>query len=441
MDNNVRRQAQRVTSRTPRFRHAVFLLLVGACLPLSTVSAQEEAQQKAAEYNTAGVQHYNAREWTDAIACFELADELAPQNPIIRQNLCNSYHAYANALAKENKLADATEQLLLAVSVAPENPLPLVQLGAFYLRMQMVDEAIYRLEEAIDLDPENLDAHDLLGHAYYDDNDLASALAQWEYVREIQPGRPGLAEKLRKAYREEAVEYKHKKTQSRHFQISYERKTTSGDLGVVLMECERAYREIGRKFGNVFPPTPIQVIVYTADDFKKATLLGEHVGGLYDGKIRVPVNDLAGNSLSREELRRRLFHEYTHVVVRFWVQDKAPWWLNEGLAETFSRGELTSRETDMLRQANRAGALFAIADLEESQLVKLDEETLRFAYIQAHALTHYMYRKFGLPCLTRLFEALAEGVPAEEAVRQIYRRDYAMLEKEVMASIGRVSAR
>ncbi|MCC7556289.1 MAG: hypothetical protein KO254_09315, partial [Methanoculleus marisnigri] len=69
---------------------------------------------------------------------------------------------------------------------------------------------------------------------------------------------------------------------------------------------ERAYTEVGRRFGGVHPPGPIQVRVYTADDFSRVTLLGEHVGAVYDGAIRLPLSDKTGQVLDEAELKRRL---------------------------------------------------------------------------------------------------------------------------------------
>ena len=51
-----------------------------------------------------------------------------------------------------------------------------------------------------------------------------------------------------------------------------------------------------------------------------------------------------------------------------------------------------------------------------------------------------MWNRFGLKRLAALLDALAEGVPPEEALQQGYRRTYDLLEKEVAASIGEMRA-
>jgi len=302
--------------------------------------------------------------------------------------------------------------------------------------MGLVQDAIARLEEAILLAPENLDAHELLGDAYYQDNDLSAALAQWEFVAEVNPGRAGLQEKLEKGYREDAVEYNFRGLRSRHFEIGHAPETDHGLIRQTLTVLEHAYRDIGRNFGNIFPPTPIQVKVYIADDFARATALGPHVAAIYDGTIRLPVSDDTGSLITPEELRRLLYHEYTHVVVRYLCREKAPWWLNEGLAETFS-DELSPRDVAFLRQAYDNNELIPFDRIQESQVRMASEYDLRLAYRQAHAATRYLWRRYGTQGLVPMMDALAQGIPPEEALLQSYKLNYDRLLKDVVGSVVR----
>ncbi|MBX7258542.1 MAG: tetratricopeptide repeat protein [Candidatus Hydrogenedentes bacterium] len=389
----------------------------------------------AAEFNALGVDAYNAKQWDQAAKQFEQAYKLAPDNATVKRNLCNTYQAQANECAKNSDFASGVERLLLAVSADPENPSALAQLGAYYLRLDMVNDAVFRLEDSVELDPDNLDVQELLGDAYYRANDLAAALAQWELVRERDPNRRSLIDKLNKAYREEGVEGAYRKTRSAHFEISYAPNTSGGDLGKVLQTLERAYRDIGRKFGNVYPPTPIQVVAYTAKDFSLSTQLDEHIGAVYDGKIRVPIRDEAGAPIPEAELWRRLFHEYTHVVVRYWGGDSVPWWLNEGLAETFSN-RLSSAETNLLREASAANLLIPLSSLEEGQLKRLDADTLQIAYMQSHATVEYLWGRYGIRGIGPMLDSLTQGTPPEEALIGSYRLNYDRLQKEVSKQLG-----
>lgn len=406
------------------------------CLALSLLATVAARAQSAADYNADGVSLYNAGRWDEAIQSFASAYNLAPENETVRRNLCNAYQAQANTLARSGDFTTAIDLLRLAISIEPENPSPLAQLGSYYLRVDMVSDAIYRLEESVELDPSSIDVQELLGDAYYKNNDLAAALAQWELVLEMNPNRTGLSEKLDKAYREEAVEFNFRQTQSAHFRVSFAPGTNGGDLSRVLQILERAYRDIGRKFGGAYPPTPIQVILYTGDDFARATLLGEHVGAVYDGKIRVPIADRSGQIIAPDELWRRLYHEYTHVVIRFWAGDNVPWWLNEGLAETFSN-DVSSSDSALLYDAYQAGLLFPLGDMEESQLKRLDADSLYLAYRQAHATASFLWNRYGHRGIAGMMEQLAQGASGEDALITTCRLNYATLEREVVNNFGR----
>lgn len=386
--------------------------------------------QTAHEFNEQAVVFYNAGQWEEAVQSFERAYELAPDNAVVRRNLCNAHQAAANALAKEADFAAAVRHLELATSIDPENESPLIQLGSYYLRLDYVAEAIARLEQAIELAPRSVDAHDLLGDAYYMDNDVPSAQVQWKWVLEVQLNRPGLREKIEKASREAAVEASFRPSGSRHFQLTYSPDIPGRMLRRVTNCLERAYIDVGRDLGGTYAPTPIQVIVYNAKEFTDATQAGQHIGALYDGKIRIPLYDPSGNALSDEELKQRLYHEFTHVVVRFLAGNRVPWWLNEGLAETFSK-PLGSNEMGLLQTAQEEKGLFTLQELSDSQLKKLEPVVLRLAYAQAHATVHYLWTRFGQHRLVNLMSDIAQGIDPEEAVRRNYNRSYAGLEKEV----------
>lgn len=408
------------------------LLLLPICLIVLPISAA--TAQTAAQFNEMGIDAYDRNEFKQAIAYFEQAYEGSPSNANVRRNLCNAHQSCANDLAKNNDFSDAVRHLELAIGVDPENVSPLVQLGSYYLRLKMIPEAIFRLEESIELKPGYVDAHELLGQAYYEDNDLASARAQWDYVLEVDPDREHLRALYEKAFREESVEYDFKKTQSRHFRISAPAGLSRSLQTRVLTILERIYLDIGRKFGGVFPPPPIQVILYSSEEFTEATQLEAHVGAVYDGKIRVPVTDQTGQVLSDAEIQRRITHEYVHVVVRYQAGSNVPWWLNEGLAETLSK-DFDERELGILRQTYQDELAFPLASLEGSQLERLSPDSLRLAYLQSHATANLLWTRYGYQRLRPLMADLATGLAMEQALQRHYRRSYAVLEAEVAASI------
>ncbi len=384
--------------------------------------------QTASQLNARGVESYEATDWSAAVGNFESALRLEPGNATIVRNYTNACQAWASSLAQDGNYAAAIVHVENAIQNEPENPMPLIQLGAYYLHESRVREAIYRLEEAIELSPDDVDAHYLLGEAYYRDNDVGAALDQWEWVESVEPSKPGLAERIESARREIAVEGDYAGQSSRHFNVTFDREAEGRLVRDVVNVLEQAYREIGRALGNAYPPAPIQVSLYTSEGFQQSTMMDAHVGALFDGnKIRCPVIGPDGNPLPYEELRRRLYHEYVHVVVRHLAKEDVPWWFNEGLAEALTI-DLSPREFEFLRDARDKGTLFDLRDLAEGQLDKLDPSELYLAYKQSQATVAYLKARHGTRRLAQLISAVANGEDAETALRRIFRLNYSTLQ-------------
>lgn len=394
--------------------------------------------QTAADYNASGVEQYNAGNWDQAISDFGRAYELAPDNDTVRRNLCNTYQAAAHAVASTGEPGDIEQGVRIleqAIRIDGGNPSPLVQLGSYYLRLDWDSDAVFKLQEALQLEPQNRTAMELLGDAYYKSNDLVSAVSMWEYA--IQNGaESGIQTKLDKARRELDVEGNYQSTGSQNFQVSFAPGTRYYEVNGLTRILEEARRDIGRKMGGVYPVKTVQVIAYTAEDFGQATQLGEHVGALYDGKIRVPIENRAGEKLPTQELKRRLYHEYTHVVVREIAGDRVPWWLNEGLAETLSN-PVSDDDRLALSEARTNNQMFKLPDLERGQLEVLDPASLSVAYRQAHATVDYLVRRFGQKKLVSLLQAIAAGNSPSDALKLTYRRRYAEIELEVNQTLPR----
>jgi hypothetical protein len=186
----------------------------------------------------------------------------------------------------------------------------------------------------------------------------------------------------------------------------------------------------------VYPPSPIQVSLYTYEGFFESTQQGEHVGALYDGtKIRCPVIDKSGKQVDLKVLEQRLTHEYVHVVVRHVARQNIPWWYNEGLAETLS-GDLSTTEKKLLTLARKRQALFSIADITPLDVLQtFTGEELGVAYAQSHAAVELLKMKYGERRYALMLQHLRKGLDAEEALKQTYRINYRMLESQLNSMI------
>lgn len=403
----------------------------GLLLVLAAAAAWSQSVHPA-EFNNQGVEAYNSGDFLRAVSLLERAYELSPESAVVQRNLCNAYQGLANEYGSRKEFRPAIPYLERAISVDPENASPRTQLGSYYLNLGDVNAGIGQLEEAIRIKPGDLIAHEMLGQAYYMDNDLSSARAQWDYVLEMDPNRSDLKDRYEKAFREESVEYDFNRWKSRHFRISYPPGVVAAVRSTVSSILDRAYIDIGRALGGVFPKPPIYVVLYTAEQFTEATRLEGHIGAVYDGKIRSPLTDAQGAWLPQEELRRRLVHEYVHVVVRSIAGDKVPWWLNEGLAEALS-SPLSEGDCALLRERYASGAVYSLAQLSGTQVVSKDPAALRMAYIQAHAAVDLLWERYGRAKMMAFLRGLSNGLSAEEALMAAFRRNYAEFEEDVAA--------
>lgn len=381
-----------------------------------------------ATLNQEGVKAFGSGDIDSAVFYFKQALQLDSRDETIRTNLSNAYDAQAAREFEKGRQEYAIQLLEEAMAANPTNPGPFIRLGYFFLQMEENDNAIFRLEDAIELAPNNAEAHFLLGEAYYRDNDVNSALEQWEWVHTVKPSLPGLKERLATARREAKVEGEYDYQQSRRFSVTHNPDLSSSDVRRIIRILDSAYNEVGRNMNNAFPPGPIQVTLYAAEEFSDSTLMGAHIGAIFDGtRIRLPVITAEGDLVPQDQLQEVLYHEYVHVVVKYLAPRGVPWWINEGLAEALSH-ELSDAEERLLKYAQSNGGLFPMAQLVPHQLEQLPPEQLGVAYAQAHAVTEYLIQQCGMLNVVSILKRIDGGESAEDALRRSCRTTYETLD-------------
>lgn len=408
-------------------RYMFYLIVVVMC---KVVFSSE-----ASFLNNRGVEEYEKGNFEEAISYLSRAYEIYPDNEYIRRNLCNALLSFASEKAKINAYDEAILLVDKALKIDKDNFFAYLQGGAYSLNAGKVAAAISYLETAIRLKPGYLDAHELLGEAYYRDGDILSAKIQWEYVLQVDPTRRELKEKYEKATREELVQKDFRKvfSASRHFYLTYPKEISLTARSIVLTNLEQAYLEIGRKLGGIYPSSPIQVILYDTSRFSAVVQLGQTIGGVYDGKIRISVLNKNGSELPKEEIKRRIFHEYTHVVIFEYMKDKAPWWVNEGLAEHFSN-EITQEKKNLVLRAEEKEMLIGFDKLEKVKIAEIlnSEEKVSLAYAQSHLAVNILWRRYGQGKFLNFLRAIKEDISIEEALKRVYNVNYERLLRDIV---------
>ncbi|MCD6288155.1 MAG: tetratricopeptide repeat protein [Candidatus Hydrogenedentes bacterium] len=370
--------------------------------------------------NQQGVDKYNAGKYEEARRLFDRALRLAPTEQTVRSNLVNCYLQIADGLVASGDYDGAARELDQAIDIQPKNADLYVRSASCYLRSKNLNAAEFNLRAALDLEPDNTNAHVLLGEVLYATGNLYGAIAEWEMVIKVAPDRKDVQNRLDKARREVQVEGNHSVRESRRFVLTYERSEMRTQASRVLRMLDRIWYKVGRDF-RYFPKpgVKIPVVLYTPDKFFTATGAGLHIAGLYDGKIRVPIDPKTRDDKTLEML---LTHEYTHVVIRLIANDKVPFWLNEGLAQ-FESEPFGTRQRVEIERAMRSGKLVPLSQLDVTHL-SLKSDGLGLAYAESFAAVRYIHRKFGMRRVLALLNALGEGNSTEQAMSLALRRGY-----------------
>lgn len=272
-------------------------------------------------------------------------------------------------------------------------------IGFSYFKLGDFENAKTFLERAAENNPNDFDVRKSLAFLYYRKDDIEKGLSHAE---------AGLALKkdpeLRKLYGKLA---KDKDTRdvslsesSEHFRINFDGYKHGGMSRKVLGILEDAYGAVGKEFGH-FPSEPVSAILYTNKDFYDITRAPEWSSGIYDGRIRIPVR---GAEANETVLKKVLFHEYTHAVVRS-LTPKCPLWINEGLAEYFSND-----------YKNKIGQVIPLNSLETS-FSWLSREKIGLAYWESYSAVCSLIEKYGVYRMKEFLQSLSAGAELEQAFK------------------------
>lgn len=226
-----------------------------------------------------------------------------------------------------------------------------------------------------------------------------SGLAHMKRAAELAPDREDiqkrLAQMLALAQSEEGLWTE----SSGHFDLSYDgsRDDLSFRTTEIFDVLEGAYLDFTEQFG-IDPVAGgrarLRVVLYKRDGFHGATGIGHWAGGLYDGSIRVPLEDLGRE---RNQLRRVLRHELVHAFVHEAGGREVPGWLNEGLAQLLEDQDPATqgRSLDAARKKIAGAPLVGLESLVGSLGAAGDDAAIQRAYAQSLLFLDFVAREHG----------------------------------------------
>ena len=296
---------------------------------------------------------------------------------------------FEQAIAAFDRALDEDERLLRA------------RVGYTVASMAIQDDttALALVLDGLRLHPDVSVLHELLGNLRNREERVPDALASWKRAAALQPSER-LDEKIAKAERELAAGSKYDFARTSHFNVRYDGDVDDTLAREVQDHLEEEFWRITKAL-DFAPQQPITLLLYPKREFKDVTQAAEWVGGLFDGKIRVP---LGGLSRLDARAKRLLTHELTHAVAHAKSRGTCPWWLHEGLAQWFEGKRLDPAKSAKLLEKEASGSIEGRST-----------DDVHFEYASALGLVTYLVELRGEFGLAWLLDELRSGVDEEAA--------------------------
>lgn len=331
------------------------------------------------------------------------------------QNLAIIYSKRSLMAARKENWAEAIENLRNASSIVSEFSVAGRNL-AISLFNDAVEEykhnrkniALLWLKESALLYDESR-ILEFMGEIYYRDRALEKAYFYWNRAKALGPDSASLAEKLEKAEREMKLAEVEERMDSPHFDIRFE-KGLAIDTKLTNRILENAYFDVGTSLAY-FPPSKTVVFFYSEDNFRDVFKLPSIVAAFYDGNIRMPYPESA---LGKDELRRYIYHEYTHAVVSAKTNNNCPVWFSEGIAtwEEFKAWGQAARE--LLPKTE--GYELTLRYLKDGYATSDKGKDLRIHYLLSSTVVEYIVETWGIDGLRDILKRMADGQHITNAI-------------------------
>ena len=319
----------------------------------------------------------------------------------------------------------ATALLDQAARAEPNNPLVYLARGLVAMRSGQSASAVESLTRALTLRPGLTPASIVLGEVFYERGELEAAIQAYKAAVARAPGDARLSARLERWQQEAALHATFFRSDGSHFTVLFEGPAEHARAQHAIDVLESAYDRISTTL-LTFPADPITVVFYTRDQFRDITRSPQWSGGVFDGRIRIP---LQGAEKDPRELERVLTHEFVHALVRSVAPRGVPTWLNEGLAGYFEPGG-EARARAMAAGGGRRLRLAALA----GSFAGLPEGDVPLAYAQSTLAVSAMIARADPLAVMALLADLAAGTEFSESFVQRFGIRVADFEREMLAT-------
>jgi len=289
-------------------------------------------------------------------------------------------------------------------------------------------DAIAFLKQALQIEPQLLQAAVFLGELLYRQGDLELAIKTYE--RALPGAPPSVAVGIRgrlTAWREEAsLPQNRDAIKDDRFTISFDGPVQQKLAARATSVLSAAFWRIGKALG-AYPSAPINVILYSERQFHDITGAPEWSAGGFDGQIRLPVR---GATQNLAEFDRVLTHELTHAMLKSIASRNLPAWLNEGLAMYFE-----GRDTAMSERRLAAARLFVPLAVLQTSFARLNSAQAVIAYEESAFATRALIDRIGPAGVGQLLQDLSGGQTIDQAIER-FGVTFAAFESDLERRVG-----
>lgn len=352
-------------------------------------------------------------DYDSAIELLEDALASDPEHPLLERNLQTTLLNQGVADLNDDRPEDAVIHLERADTFG-DQPTVLRALGAAYQRLSRNSDAVVVLQSALDLDPHDGQTMFFLAQALTEVDRRAEALDLLLRAREAGMQGPMVDRLADRLSREVDAEWDYVRSTTAHFDIDYRDDRDPAVIADIAADLEDAYDYVGGRLGFT-PEGRTRAVLYPQEDFHHFTQMPDWIGGLFDGRIKIPVGGLESGS---DELSRVIRHEYAHRVINEISGRACPVWLNEGIA-MWAEGNDEFREAWALEELSSRQLL----DLTTitGPLAALGEQRARTAYAQSYLAVAHLAARYGERRIPELLREIGRLRDIDEASHSVFR--------------------
>lgn len=375
----------------------------GAILSLGGSGNLDKSAIKVSELNSTGIRFLESRQFDDALTNFREANRLDPENEIVSRNLS------------------------LAISRKAQS------------QMDSGNDKGYveNLEESIKNWHMNPEALELLSVEYYQHGKYEESLEVSVRLFSVYPKRQDLPQFIARV--EDMIrEEKGMVSETGHFfrlLYSGNRKLEfEGELlGILQHEVDSLASSLG-----VFPKQVIDVMVLTDDLGARATPDDPFINGLYDGKIRLYLNDVMQD---QDQFIKTVRHEMVHALLHRGAGN-LPAWLHEGLAQKIGEDPPPSEINKIRAYVGRlleSGVSINFSDMQDT-FISLPEKERANSYAASLVFIDHLITTYGEGLVPILVSDMSDGMSIDGSLTRQTDRNLNTLKQEFFMSLKREGA-